>query len=232
MHRFIGEFNLSANEILILNKEIVHQVKDVLRLKAGEWIGLSDGAGEDAVAEILASKKGELAVKILERRKNDSEPACGVILYCALLKKDNFEWVVQKAVEVGVNKIVPVLSERTVKADINLKRLEKIIKEAAEQSGRGVLPTVEKPVKLKDALASARSNDKNWWLDANGQVSMRSETAKTYACVGVFIGPEGGWTQAEITLAQTSRCSMVSLGKTILRAETAAVVASYLAVNF
>ena len=147
-----------------------------------------------------------------------------------VLKKENFEWAVQKAVEVGVKEITPIITARTVKLGLNKDRLKKIIKEAAEQSGRGILPKLNEAIIFDEAIKSAKENDLNLFFNIGGKNVQHSMS--NISKIGIFIGPEGGWDEEEIKKAQSSNgFTIVGLGKTILRAETAAVIASYQTVN-
>ena len=130
LHHFIDNFDLRLGQLVIANTEIVHQVKDVLKLKKDERIVLVDGNGRKAEAEIVSLGRQGIEVFVLKIFGEECEPPNQVTLYCAILKKENLELAVQKAVEVGVQKIVPLLTDRVVKIKINRQRLEKIIKEA------------------------------------------------------------------------------------------------------
>jgi 16S rRNA (uracil1498-N3)-methyltransferase len=179
---------------------------------------------------IEAVDKNQIKLKFDAITKNEHEPTRRVILYCAVLKRENFELVVQKAVEIGVAEIVPIVTERTVKTNLNLSRLEKIIKEAVEQSGRGVLPKISAPQNFSDTLKAVKGNDINWFC-AIGSDSMSTKLDSSVKTIGVLVGPEGGWTAHEIEQAKMAGLDFVGLGRTVLRAETAAIVATFLAVN-
>ena len=120
---------------------------------------LCDGKLDEAVAKILLLAKDKAELEILEIIKNKNEPENYVILYCPILKKENFEIAVQKAVEVGVKEIVPIITARTVKFGLNKERLEKIIKEAAEQSGRGILPNLNEAIDFDKAIIEAKNKN-------------------------------------------------------------------------
>src|SRR3989344_4804544 len=233
LNRFIGNFDLSKKELSITDTGFINQAKNVLRLKASDKIILCDGNLNEALAEIVNLNKKFAELKILETCKNKNEPASSenqVILYCSVLKKENFEWAVQKAVEVGVKEITPIITARTVKLGLNRERLEKIIKEAAEQSGRGILPKLNEAIIFDEALKSAEENDLNLFFQA-GYPPLGHSMSK-FEKIGVFVGPEGGWTEEEIKKAQSSNgITIVGLGKTVLRAETAVVIASYQTIN-
>ena len=149
-------------------KKIVGQISRVLRLKIGEQIILSDGELNEKLVEIKEISKNFIEGIVLKSYKNENEAEVYGILYCAILKRENFELVVQKAIEIGISEIVPIITERTVKLNLNYERLEKIIKEDSEQSGRGRLPVLKKDMKFKEAIESAKKNNLNLFLDSSG----------------------------------------------------------------
>jgi 16S rRNA (uracil1498-N3)-methyltransferase len=229
IHRFISNFNLDKKISSISNKEIYNQIKNVLRLKSGEQIILGDGKGREALAEIVSFGKHAVGVNVLKTEENQAESEMKPVLYLAILKKENFELVAEKAVEVGVAEIVPIITTRTVKINLRLDRLEKIIREAAEQSGRGILPTIGKILSFRDAIHHAEGNDSNLFFEVRAPKFEQGKLRVDVGCrVGVWIGPEGGWDEEEIKMAQDKNFQLVSLGKLTLRAETAAIVATYL----
>ena len=213
-HRFIGNFDLSKKELSISNADFVNQARNVLRLKTGDELILCDGKMNEAVAKILLLAKDKAELEILETIKNKNESENHVNLYCSILKKENFELAVQKAVEVGVKEIIPIITARTVKLGLNHERLNKIIKEAAEQSGRGVLPKLDEAIIFDEALKLAKENDLNLFFQV-GYPPLGHSMSK-FKKVGVFIGPEGGWEEEEIEKAQSNGFTIVGLGKTVL----------------
>ena len=226
-HRFIGEFNLNQNKISITDPDVVNQIRQVLHLKIGERIVLGDGYGEEAIAEITGFGKDSVELSILEKYKNQTEPKTKVVLYCSVLKKENFEWVVQKATETGATEIIPVISERTIKLNLNLERLQKIAREATEQSGRGVMPKIGETLNFKEAIEKAKKeNPVNVFFDSSGKTLNEIKLGKK---IGLFIGPEGGWSENEKKLAEENGLEILSLSLLTLRAETAAIIATYLA---
>ncbi len=226
LNRFFGEFNFGQKSLRISDRDFWHQVKNVLRLGLGEEIILVSG-GQEARARITEYGKNFILAEILSVKENSSEPKRPVILYCSILKRENFELVVQKATEVGVSAIVPLICERTIKTGLKYDRLRKIIKEAAEQSGRGVVPGLLEAVSFRDAVDDVKENSTNILFDSSGANPAVAGLAPA-GQIRVFIGPEGGWSDFEIDLARQRRFKILSLGKLILRAETAAVVAAYL----
>jgi 16S rRNA (uracil1498-N3)-methyltransferase len=227
IHRFIGTFDLKQDRIAVHDPELVHQVRTVLKLATGERIVLANGIGDEATTVIKEIDASAVTVEVESRRKNTGESGARVTLYCAILKRENFELAAQKATEVGVAEIVPLITERTVKLGFKADRLKKILIEASEQSGRGTVPTLNDPMKLVSALGAAAGNDENYFFDKDG-ASLERPAKKR---VGIFIGPEGGWTDAELALAKEYGCKTVSLGAMTLRGETAAIVATYLATH-
>jgi len=225
-HYFIGQFNWGDQVVKCLDTEIIHQIKDVLKIKIGEEVVLCDGKGKAVVVKLEKMDKKSLEfslINFLPAKKDNKQ----VILCAAMLKRDSFEWLLQKAVEVGVDEIVPIISERTVKIGSNEKRWQKIIKEAAEQSERQILPKLNNPLSLKEALKT--KNSKVMFFDPSGIGVDKIKTQDKN--ITVFIGPEGGWSDNEIQQAQTAGVEVINLGDNILRGETAGVVAVYLAKN-
>src|SRR3989338_2993960 len=118
LNRFFVNENLKVGNIIVSDSDFINQAKNVLRLKAGDKLILCDGNSNEAIAEIVNLNKESAELKILESYKNKNEPEKHVVLYCSVLKKENFEWAVQKAVEIGVKEITPIITARTVKDDM------------------------------------------------------------------------------------------------------------------
>ena len=232
IQRFFGNFDFFKEEINkkieISDKNIIHQIKNVLRLKIGDEIVLCDGKLNEAKSKIADFGKNNLKLEMIDIIRNNNEPEKDVILYCAILKKENFELVVQKAVEIGVKKIIPIITKRTVKLNLKYDRLEKIIKEAAEQSGRGILPVLHKAIDFKKAVEVAEQNNINLFFDISGKKITENQLKLNQEKIGLFIGPEGGWETGELEFAKENNFKILNLGKLTLRAETAAIIASYI----
>ncbi|MBI1998741.1 MAG: 16S rRNA (uracil(1498)-N(3))-methyltransferase [Parcubacteria group bacterium] len=234
LNRFIGDFDLDAGRMTLRDLDIVHQITRVLRLEVGEYIVLCDGAGHEAEGEISSIGKNEVQVNLGEKYKNENDPLQRIVLYLAVLKRENFEYAAEKATETGAAKIVPVISARTIKTGLNTERVRKIMKEAAEQSGRGIVPQLSEPMAFTDALQNAAGNDDNLFFHTVGGGALefkRERGAITKSRIGVFIGPEGGWSDDEAGLAKDAGFIIASLGPLTLRAETAATIATYLAAH-
>lgn len=225
-HRFIGNFDFSQSKLVIADAEIVNQIKNVLRFKVGDKLILSGGKMHEAEVLIKRIDKKGIEVEILTKSENRNDPQREVMLYCSILKKENFELVAQKAVEVGVKKIIPVICEHTVKLGFKKNRLEKIAKEAAEQSGRGGVSEIGEIMDFEHAVAEAAGIGDAILFEIGAPMFSGSDLSKN--SVSIFIGPEGGWSVKELEFAQRKGIKFYSLGKLTLRAETAAIVAAYL----
>ncbi|MEI6420427.1 MAG: RsmE family RNA methyltransferase [bacterium] len=228
LNRFYAEFNPTEKQLVIENEGVVNQVRNVLRLTSGSLVQIFNGRGTEALGAIELVDKKKVDIRIDDVFDSKTMPDNRVILYCAVLKKENFELVAQKATEIGVAEIVPVITERTIKLGLNMERLNKIVVEACEQSGRGFLPKVLETVDLSEAFELAGENDVNLFFDFS---KTKIAGKKISGQVGLFVGPEGGWSEGEVALAKKAGCKVVSLGDNVLRAETAAIVGSYLGVN-
>ena len=231
LNRFYLE-NFSRLNILELKYEpLVHQIKNVLRMKVGEQVSFFCNFSE-AIYEIKKIDKAVISLSLIKDvavKKNNRE----IILFPAVIKKDKLEWVVQKAVELGVTKIIPVISARSEKKDINLNRLNKISIEASEQCGRQDLVEIYQPIKFKDALKQV----KGWSFLANFDGDNFIDCLKLIKKdktkpINIFIGPEGGFVEVEIELAKKNNIKIISFGDNILRSETAALVGLTLITNF
>ncbi len=225
VHRFIGPYDLRATEI-VLENDAARQMTAVLKLRTGERVVLCDGQGREAEYELLDIAKGEVGlVRMGEARRVETEPPRFVALYAAILKRENFEWAVQKATECGASEIVPLITDRTIKKDVKLERLSEIAREAAEQSGRGVVPAIMEPMKFEEAIRSAKGE--KVFFDAVGAPLMTPgrDESRPYT---IFIGPEGGWTPEESEIAKRAGATIASLGPRVLRGETACAIAVYL----
>ena len=214
----------------VFSAEQAQQIGRVLRLQPGEWVMVLDNAGWQYEAELVEVGRRVTAV-LHHKQPAANEPTSQLTLYQALLKRDNFEWVLQKGTEIGVTRFVPLITARTVaqpphKAD----RWQRILTEAAEQSRRGRIPKLAEPLRLEDALHEAAQADVALlpWDGAVNETVARVLAGKRPSTIAVLIGPEGGWTEAEVANGRTHGIIPVTLGPRILRAETAAIVTAAL----
>lgn len=227
--------------------ELINQIKNVFRYQKGAEVILLDNLGKEALCEIKKIDSDKVIFEIKKVSADSNMPKNNVALYCSILKKENFELVAQKVTEIGVSHIYPLLSARTLKQNIKEERLAKIIKEASEQSERGTIPALHPPVEFKTVIKNLNKNDLNLFFDHSGEglpaqagrnpdstahgFPIGSGMTKENMRINIFIGPEGGWEEYEIELAKQNNFKITSLGKLNLRGETAAIVATYLAVN-
>ena len=230
IHRFFGNFVIVDNRIVIDDDELVHQMKNVLHLKAGERILLCNEDKNEYMVKIMHIEKN-INTKIISSGKNKNESKRNVHLYLSILKKENFELAVQKAVEVGISTITPLVTDRTVKLDIKRERVLKIIKEAAEQSERGIIPELKEITNLSDVIKEKRTGVTFFCDRSGGNLHNSVKKVGKGNIISVFVGPEGGWSETELKYARENKFLVVNLGKFTLRGETAAIVASYLFSN-
>lgn len=222
LHRFYISTEIgSQKELHVQNSSLSNQLRKVFRMKRGDDVILFDGSGNDYVSSLVDFDGEEGIVFVVNAvEKSRFIPKTKTFLYASVVKKDNFEWITEKATELGITHIIPVISERSEKKSLNMDRLQKIIIEASEQSGRGNISEIKKPISLVDAIAD-KQTDIRFAFHLEGEtVSYDKKTD-----VSVFIGPEGGWSMVEIDLFRQNNITIVSLGKQILRAETAVIAA-------
>ena len=207
----------------LVDKGLINQWRNVLRMEVCDKAILFDGGGDEALCEFVSLSKNLAEFKVIEK-KHGLIPTREVTLYLALIKKDNFEFVLEKATELGVSRIVPVQADRSEKKGVNYERAQRILREASEQSGRATVPTIDEIISV-DKLPSEVVV-----FDPRGTISARKYFIKNAtAAVSLFVGPEGGFTDAEIESFRARNIPIVSTGTQILRAETAAIVALTLA---
>lgn len=224
---FIGQKIGDAKLVRVENPELVHQLKNVFRLEKGDEIILLDNSGSQYHSKVELLTKKEGVFEVLEVTENKVKPARGVCLCVSMIKKDNFEWILEKGTELGVSYFIPIISERSVKTNFNHERGEKIIKEATEQSGRGKLPGLYEVVSLETALNDIKKH--NFFaitFDKGGKKFDPKIADPTMTTV--FIGPEGGWSEAEIEEFKKREIPIFSFGDATLRAETAAIASATL----
>lgn len=238
MHRFfISGENLHGGQVILTGKQ-AHQIRNVLRMVPGDQIIVLDNTSYEYVVAITDVSRKQVLGRITDKQPAQGEPRTKITLYQALLARDKFEWVLQKCTEVGVTCFVPMVTERSIVRRLDsimparLARWKNIITEAAEQSGRGKIPQIQLPIRLADALARLGAFDR--CLIASPQVGnctlreLLQADRPAPSDIALFIGPEGGFTDEEFAAACEKGAVAMSLGRRILRTETAAVVASAL----
>jgi 16S rRNA (uracil1498-N3)-methyltransferase len=228
-NRFYLEGKFEGDILELTDLPIINQIKNVLRLKEGDFFSLFNGSGVELKVKIKSIRSRAVEVSIVGREKRE-ESSPEVCLYLAILKKENFELAVQKAVEAGVTQIIPIITERTIKLGLKIGRLKIIIKEASEQSGRFFIPSLKEAITFSEAISQADCSD-CLSIFCDFQEKNKNIDAKAKKKINIFVGPEGGWSTNEQELAQLKGLLPYSLGEYVLRAETAAIVTTWLAVN-
>jgi len=222
IHRFFIKNDINLGELEVSDSDFLNQVQKVLRLQKKEKIIIFNHQETDFLSEIIDFHQDKVLLNVLESQPNPSlKSVLGITLFCSVLKKDNFELVTQKSVEMGIKNIVPIICQHTIKTNLDIDRLNRIAKEAIEQSGQTKMPIISHPVTFVQALEMSEKNDGNLIMQMDGKKMASQDLKKT---LGVFIGPEGGWTAEEIEACQRQGFQKISLGSTTLRAETAALV--------
>lgn len=224
---FIQPF--TGNTVTITGDD-AHHVHRVLRMKIGDEITVCDGIGHDYACTITALSDTDVQLQVLEQRETTCEPTTAVTLYQGLPKSDKMEWIIQKCVEIGIARIVPVAMSRCVvklnaaEGEKKRQRWQKIAAGAAEQSGRGCIPEVEAPISFNEALGRLRNENAVTFYEGGGGSLSALVDANTRQ-VSIVVGPEGGFDISEIEQLQQHGAKTATLGKRILRCETAPLVA-------
>lgn len=233
MYRFFIPASWIAGGKAVILEPFARQVERVLRLAPGDRIVLLDDTGWEYTLRLDRIRPGQVEGDIVEKHLCESEPKAGVVLYQSIIKATAFEWVLQKGTELGVKGFVPVFASRTVAgreeaSPAKVERWRRIIREAAEQSGRCRLPVLEPAVSFDNALQVASRSGVcifPWESAVSGSLrEALAEVRERGGSANILIGPEGGFTSVEAGKAQKYNCKVVTLGRRILRAETAAVV--------
>ncbi len=227
MQRYFIDQDLIVNQEVLMNPEDSHHIKNVMRLAVNDLVIVNTFAGLCFEAKIVAFEKKQAKLEFVKALVNDYQPL-NLDLGLTLIKKDNFELALQKITELGVRKIIPLQTERSIiKIDDYAKkktRYELICKEASEQSERTVMPIISNYTDLEQ-LDSNAYDYRFFAYEREDEVSLKTQiqTIKKSEKVLVIIGPEGGFSEKEINKLKSSGFISISLGKTILRAETAAI---------
>lgn len=240
MSRFfvnIDSVDFENSRITISGEDVKH-IRSVLRSMPGDKLELSDGCGMDYSTTIEAIEKDSIIAKIVCAEPNKTEPPVNITLFQGIPKADKMEYIIQKCVELGVKRIVPVITARTVVKFDNARdtaaktaRWKRIAMEAAKQCDRGIVPVVEEPVRLDKALKLAVDCDLRllpYEEEDKGSlrrylVEQKLKQSGDINSIAVFIGPEGGFAAEEVQKAVESGFKSVTLGPRILRTETAGV---------
>lgn len=239
MHRFfVSSEDISDDEVVLRNQQ-ARQISNVLRMRSGDEIIVLDNQGWQYRVVLQTIKSGEVVCRLVEKRAADGEPDVQITLYQSLIKRQKFEWVLQKCTEIGVTTFVPLVAERSIiKVPERVKsgkltRWQRIILEAAEQSGRGCVPRLSSAMDLDKALSDIAVFDCSIVAcPEDSGVRLRDVLGQSKQDglfrIALFIGPEGGFTPEETKRSRLQGVISFGLGRRILRSETAALVSTSL----
>ena len=228
--RLYNPDSIEENSTNLLSKEHIHYVVNVMRLKRGSNINFFNSEGEWK-SEIVFLDKDRVEVKIIEKIKQP-EGLSDIELAICLVKKNPMETILQKATELGVSKITPIISERTEVKELNYDRANKIVIEATEQSDQLSPPKILEVIKLKDFLNNLDGTSKLLFADVNSTNNLNAETLKQGNPISVLIGPEGDFSPSERdSILGNSNVTSFTISRNILRSDTAVISAISL-VNF
>jgi 16S rRNA (uracil1498-N3)-methyltransferase len=235
MNRFFLPPEAIQSDQVSFPGDISHQITRVLRLQPGDVVTVLDNQGAEYLVELAnIDPKGVRGV-IIKQSPIDREPPLHLSLYICLTQREKLEWILQKCTETGVADFIPVVSSRSLVSDQSgvakkVERWQRIVREAAEQSGRGRLPVIFPAMKYEDALQHGGSSHQRcliaWEMEGSQSLTSALEGLDGDERVALMIGPEGGFSDDEVQVARESGWNSFTLGKRILRMETAAVVAS------
>ncbi len=232
-HRFFVSPDCLKNGVVTFPPETEHQMRRVLRLQAGQQVIVLDNVGNEFEVALRADAAGVLNGEVLASRQAAGEPQARLTLYLCLSQREKFEWMLQKCTEVGAAAFVPVISSRSLVQDAKAvdkkyPRWQKIIQEAAEQCERGRIPTLAAAMPFAKAVEAAKHSDVAiipWTGEYAYSLKRSLAGVPAYGgSVAAMIGPEGGFSDEEAAAAQAAGVQPVTLGRRILRMETAAVV--------
>lgn len=235
---FVAPPALDADRVT-LDGPVAHRIANVLRLRRDDDIVLFDGRGDDVRVRLEEVRDRAVTGHVIGRSAGLPEPRVAVHLYQSITKGERFEWLLEKATEIGVASFTPLVTARgVVKTDAGGNRAERwrrIVVEAAEQCGRSMLPPVRDPMRFDDALRDADGVLMLPWEDAGdtapsiAQALDRSiDEVFATSAVSLLIGPEGGYEADEVRRASGGGATVVTMGRRVLRSETAGLVAAAL----
>jgi len=225
---FVDPASFSEDGVLVRDRELAHQLSAVLRLRAGARVTFLDGSGAAYRVCLKAIEGDRVSGAVEEQWQAGGEPTTSLTLCAPLIKSERFEWLLQKGTELGVSRFIPMVSAHSLPGEIGeakLARWRRIVREAAEQSRRGLVPALERPQPFKTLCGQAGPQGLLLWEGAP-TVSLRAALQRHGPTITILSGPEGGFSPAEVTLAHEHGLSVVTLGARTLRAETAPLAAA------
>jgi 16S rRNA (uracil1498-N3)-methyltransferase len=221
IHRFLVKEIPKGQDISITDAEIIHLISHVLKLAVGEECIIFTDGSDDYLCKIKEVAKKTVSLSVVGENKKLTTPK-KITACISITKRDSFELIVQKLTELGVQKIIPIVSERTIKQSLRIDRLQKISDEALEQSGGSTRMWIEEPKRLEEALKLSKDKEQ-YYFDLDGDRGSQPQTTD----ITFYIGPEGGWSDGDKALFKEYSAKSLKLTETTLRAETAAIVAAY-----
>ncbi len=231
---FVEDIAVGNDRILITDTDDIKHISKVLRLKPGAIIEVSDSKIFDYHAKIISISPKTIELQILDKQSFGREPTIKISLFQGIPKQGKMEQIIQKSVELGVNSIIPTFTHRSVVTDKGnflgkIQRWQKISDEAVKQCKRGIIPKVSMPVNFKEMIALLKTFDLVLFLYENEDERTIKQTLRGFSrmpkTVAIIIGPEGGFSEEEANQLKSSGAFPSSLGKTILRTETAGAAA-------
>jgi len=220
-------------DVVCFTSSAAHHMIHVLRYRIGREIILCDGNSTDFHAKVegISSKPDAITFKLLSHSPSNTEPATPVTLYQGLPKSDKMDWIIEKSIEAGVHKIIPVCTARTVvkvkDASRKAERFTRISESAASQSMRGIIPMVLPPIAFSDALQKHNGDSLHLIAYENEQVRTLKDAISGLLPqpISLWVGPEGGFDDNEIKILEENGAIPITLGPRILRTETASLIA-------
>jgi 16S rRNA (uracil1498-N3)-methyltransferase len=231
-NRFYHSENLELKHVVeLIVQTHIHATK-VLRLKVGDQFALFNGDGYDYVAKVIELSKHKTSVEIIDRYQVNHESPLKITLAQGLAAGDKMDWIIQKAVELGIQSIQPLLTERSIvkldreRADKKLEHWRTVAISACEQTGRSIIPDILSPIHLVQWLSNQNQTANSLKLILTPAKAQNiNHLEKPSSPVVFMVGPEGGFSEKEMNLALSSSFVPVNFGKRVLRTETASVVA-------
>ena len=233
MHRCLVHTEQLLNGALTLNREESRHLRTVLRVKPGTQLELFDGKGQTRPASITLAEKNSISMHACGEAVLHPTPACALTLFACISKGKRMDWTVEKATEVGVSQIVPIISDRTIvclspkESASKAERWKRVAEDAARQCGTAVIPKIYTPLSFIEALKILPESNPVFTAALTKEaVPLRDairEYSNTPPTAGWFVGPEGDFTPEELTQLQEHKTCFVSLGTNVLRAETASL---------
>ena len=229
IHRFFIPKALFTSDLIQLPEQTSFQIAKVLRLQPGSSIILLDNEENEYLMKLESVTPKAVSGTIQEKRKNKNEPLTSISLFQALLPREKFELVLQKGTEVGISSFTPIITQYSIPQkqllpEKRFDRWEKILAEAAEQSERGIIPLLQPPMTFQQAVQSSQKTGPiliAWEKEHDTSLKEVLTSFQNEQHFNLFIGPEGGFSEEEISIAKTFSAHTISLGPRILRSETA-----------